>query len=428
MEMAGGPGSENLLKGLFSSESATSSVEDLEEVDDEKEEKGAAEKKKEKKAAPTASKNKGTKADIKKGEEEEENTSEEEKEEEVNPIDKFIGGDEDEKEEGDEDEKESSKDKGVKKDDKQQSSEEENEEGNEEVNTFSSLSKDLYKLGVFTSDEDDQEVEIKTPEEFLERFNFEKRKGASEAIQSFIGKFGDDYQKAFEAIYVKGVDPKEYFGTYNQISDYAKLDLKQEANQVAVISKALADQGYEDEDITAEIDRLRTNGDLETVSQRHHKVLIKKEAARLQQLEQESEARQKQQMAAREQYTNNVNKILQEKLKTKDFDGIPINPKLAGELQDFLLAEKYKTPSGELLTDFDRTILTLKLPENHAMKVKVALLLKTLEKDPTLSTIQRKGVTKQADALFGEVNRIAGKTGAKGARESKGGVNAFNHL
>jgi hypothetical protein len=43
------------------------------------------------------------------------------------------------------------------------------------------------------------------------------------------------------------------------------------------------------------------------------------------------------------------------------------------------------------LTDFDKTILELKRPENHATKVKIALLLKNIRKDPTLSTIQKTG-------------------------------------
>ena len=47
----------------------------------------------------------------------------------------------------------------------------------------------------------------------------------------------------------------------------------------------------------------------------------------------------------------------------------------------------------------------MKRPENHAMKVKVGLLLKILEKDPTLSTIQKTGVTKQTNQLFSEVAR-----------------------
>lgn len=147
--------------------------------------------------------------------------------------------------------------------------------------------------------------------------------------------------------------------------------------------------------------------------------MVKKEAAKLQQLEQKSEAELKQKAAVRNQYIDNVQTILQDKLKAKEFDGIPINPKLASELQDFLLVDKWKTPSGETLTDFDRAILDMKRPENHEMKVKVGLLLKLLEKDPTLSTIQRTGVTKKSNQLFGEVARQVTKAKSSGGPGSK---------
>jgi hypothetical protein len=74
---------------------------------------------------------------------------------------------------------------------------------------FTALANDLYKLGVFTSDDDEDPQPVSTAEEFLERFNEEKKKGAIETVNNFIGQFGEDYQQAFEAIFVKGVDPKE---------------------------------------------------------------------------------------------------------------------------------------------------------------------------------------------------------------------------
>lgn len=283
--------------------------------------------------------------------------------------------------------------------------EEEEEEEEEQDSPFVALSRDLFKLGVFSKDEDEEDVEIKTPEEFLERFNAEKKKGAIEIVDNFIGQFGEDYQKAFDAIFVKGVDPKEYFGTYNTVVSFAEMDLSQESNQERVVRQALTDQGFDPEDITTEIERLRNYGDLETVAAKHHKVLVKKEATKLQQLEQQAEQQLRQKAMVRNQYIQNVQTVLQDKLKTKEFDGIPLNPKLASELQDFLLVEKYKTQSGETLTDFDKTILELKRPENHALKVKVGLLLKILEKDPSLSTIQKTGVTKKSTQLFEEVAR-----------------------
>jgi len=287
---------------------------------------------------------------------------------------------------------------------------------------FSALANDLYKLGVFTSDDDDQEP-VTTAEEFLEKFNSEKKKGANEIVQNFIGQFGEDYQEAFDAIFVKGVDPKDYFTTYNNVVGFAEMDLSDEANQEKIMKQALINQGFDSEDVVTEIERLKNYGDLESVATKHHKVLVKKEAAKLQELESNAEAELQQKNQVKNQYISNVQSILNDKVKAKEFDGIPINPKLASELQDFLLVDKWKTPSGETLTDFDRAILDMKRPENHAMKVKVGLLLKMLEKDPTLSTIQRTGVTKKSNELFGEVARQVSKAKTPGAT-STGSANS----
>jgi hypothetical protein len=288
------------------------------------------------------------------------------------------------------------------------------DDGEPEGTQFSALANDLFKLGVFTNDDGEEEQPVSTAEEFLERFNAEKKKGASEIVQNFIGQFGEDYQEAFDAIFVKGVNPKEYFGTYNQVVDFAEMDLSDENNQVKIIKQALTDQGFEPEDVETEVERLRNYGDLENVATKHHKVLVKKEAAKLQQMEANAERELQQKQAVRNQYITNVQSILQDKVKNKEFDGIPINPKIASELQDFLLVDKWKTPTGETLTDFDRAILDMKRPENHEMKVKVGLLLKLLEKDPTLSTIQRTGVTKKSNQLFGEVARQVTKAKSSG--------------
>ena len=305
----------------------------------------------------------------------------------------------------------------------QDDDDDDDDDDEDQGNKFSALSNDLFNLGVFNKEED-EEVSINTPEEFLERFNAEKKKGATEIVQNFIGQFGEDYQNAFESIFVKGVDPKEYFGAYNNVVSFSEMDLSKEQNQVSIMKQALADQGFEEEDISKEIERLQDYGDLESVSTRHHKVLVKKEAKKLQQLDSDAQQVQEQKTQIRNQYINNVQTILSDKLKEKEFDGIPVNSNLANELQDFLLVDKWKTPAGENLTDFDRAILDLKRPENHEMKVKLGLLMKVLEKDPTLSTIQRKGASKRTDQLFGEVARQvtrdkSNKSNKKGSKPAK---------
>jgi len=270
----------------------------------------------------------------------------------------------------------------------------------EEDNRFESLSKDLFNLNVFTKDENEGEVIIKTPQDFLKRFNYEKEKGANEMVSNFITRFGEDYQNAFQAIFVDGANPKEYFTTYNNIENLSGLDITKEENQEAVVRQFLAEQDFEAEDINTEIQKLKNYGDLAKTSEKYHKVLVKKEGQKLQQLQEESKQKLQQQASIRNQFVQNVQNVLTDKVKAKEFDGIPISPKTAQELQDLLVVDKWKTPSGETLTDFDRTILELKKPENHQMKVKVALLLKILEKDPTLSTIRKSAITKESDNLF----------------------------
>jgi hypothetical protein len=387
MEM--GMGSSELLNDLMSPETSTSSPEDVTEIKNEP----APKKTQEKKTEEPASEEKDTSASIQ---------------------DFLLGGADDDND----DDEEVVTPKAKTPTAKPESTDDDDDEEDVEVSRFGALSNDLFKLGVFNKDEDEEDVDISSPEEFLERFNLEKKKGAIDIVQNFIGQFGEDYQQAFDAIFVKGVDPKDYFGTYNSIQTFADLDLSQESNQVAILKQALTDQGFEPEDVETEVERLKNYGDLESVAAKHHKVLVKKEAAKLAQMEQQKEAELQKQYAYKQQYVSNVQAVLQDKIKAKEFDGIPINPKLANELQDFLLVDRYQTPSGEKLTEFDRQILELKRPENHAQKVKLGLLLKILETDPTLSTIQKRGISKKSDDLFSEVARQTSKTGTKTSKSS----------
>ena len=397
-----GMGNQELLNDLMSPESATSNPDDIHDIKDE--------------PAPAPTKKTTSKqhaipdpAD----------PAEDKKDEPVKGIQDFLYGEDDEESEDDEPATAPAK-KATQSADNQEDSKDDNEEGEEApTSQFTALSNDLFKLGVFSKEDEEEETAIDTPEAFLERFQAEKKKGAIEIVDNFIGQFGEDYQKAFDAIFVKGVDPKDYFGAFSQIQSFAEMDLTQENNQVAVIKQALTDQGFEPEDVITEVERLKNYGDLESVAAKHHKVLIKKEGQKLQQMEQQKEVQLQQQQAIKQQYLQNVNNVLQEKIKAKEFDGIPINPKLAGELQDFLVTDKYKTNSGETLTDFDRTILELKRPENHATKVKLALIMKIMDKDPTLSTIQKTGITKKSNELFGEVARQAQKSSVKSKPTTK---------
>jgi hypothetical protein len=202
MEM--GMGNADLLNDLMGPETATGSPDDIKDINDEPAPAAPAKKA----AAPAA-----------------EPEKEEKKDPSADIQDFLYGADEEEEEE------ETTPQPAKKEAPKAEEAPAETEETEEEqVSQFTALSRDLFKLGVFSKEEDEEDVSISTPEEFLERFNMEKKKGAIEVVNNFIGQFGDDYQKAFDAIFVKGVDPKDYFGTYNQIQNFSELDLSQEGD------------------------------------------------------------------------------------------------------------------------------------------------------------------------------------------------------
>lgn len=328
-----------------------------------------------------------------------------------NALTNFLLGDEEEEEEDVDIDKDADKDADKDKDkdvdvNVDADADDKDKATDEGIIAFDALANELIDLGVFTRQEGEEEgVDVTTPEEFLARFKKETELGAQDMVSNFIGQFGQEHQDAFQAIYVNGADPREYFNQSIKLQDFTNMDLTVEGNQEKVVRQTLADQGFEPEDITSEVDKLKNYGDLEDVSKRHHKVLIKKEKQLTQQIQLDAQANTQAKQIQKEEYVTNVRNVLSEKLKAKEFDGIPLNPKIANELQDFLLVDKWKTESGETLTDFDRNILELKRPENHANKVKIALLLKLLENDPTLSTIQKRGVSTKSSELFKSVAR-----------------------
>ena len=121
-------------------------------------------------------------------------------------------------------------------------------------------------------------------------------------MDEFLGQFGEEYVNAFNAIFANGVNPREYFNTFNKIENLAELDLTKEENQKAIIRQYFAEQDLESSEVDKEIERLTSFGELENVSQRYHKILVKKEAAQLEQLEKTSQERIQQQKAFKQNY------------------------------------------------------------------------------------------------------------------------------
>lgn len=272
----------------------------------------------------------------------------------------------------------------------------------EEENQFSVISKELFELGIFTYGEDEtaEDIAIETPEQFRDRFEYEKKKGAGEALEAFLARFGQPYAEMFEAVYIKGVDPVEWIQTSAKITDLAEIDLTEETNQERIVREKLTRDGYDQEDIDAEIARLKNYNDLENRSKADQKVLLKQLQKEKQEKELESQQQRQREAIEKQQKINATRQIIADKLQKKEFDGIPVDRQFADEINAYLTKDRFKLADGKLITEFEKELLDLEKPENFNMKVKMAMLLKMVKKDPTLSKIQKKAVTKETNEIF----------------------------
>ncbi len=247
-------------------------------------------------------------------------------------------------------------------------------EDDTEDNKFQIIANELLEAGIFTKDDEDEEVEITTGEELLERFQIEKRKEAIEIVDNFISKYGDEYREMFDAVFVKGVKPQEYLKAYTTIQEFEELDMTSEDNQKRVYREYFKSQGFSSEQIEKRLQRVIDSMDLEEEAKTFHEKLVEKEKATKQELEQREEQKRQLQAQADLQYHENLKKILTDKVREKEFDGIPVNPKTAQEAYDYLYKKTWRTPSGEELTNFEKFLMDLKRPENHELRVKIGLL------------------------------------------------------
>ncbi len=292
----------------------------------------------------------------------------------------------------------------------------EKEEETEEINTFEVLSKNLFDLGIFNKTEDEEEdVKISTPEEFRDRFLKEVNVQANSQIYNFISdKHGEEGLEMFESVFMKGVPPEEYLNRYTKIESLKDLDLTQESVQEQVYRVYYKKLGWDGDKIDKKISKLKDYGELEEEAIIVHEKLIEQEQKEFAGLEAKKVQEEQVKLQEKQRYANTINQIISEKLKTKDFDGIPLTEKVAKEAYENLVVEKYKLQSGEKLTEFDKAILELRKPENYEKKVKLWLLL---QNDLDLTKIKTKAISDKSEKLFDGLtvkDRVTKRTGPLG--------------
>jgi hypothetical protein len=278
-------------------------------------------------------------------------------------------------------------------------------EEEEESNPYSTIAKELLNHGIFSLSEGEEEVEIDTPEELLERFQLESRKQAADVIDKFLGRYGDDYKDMFENVFVRGVKPLDYLNRYAAIENINGLDIEQEADQEKVVRELYRSEGRSAEYIEKKITQHKNYGDLAEEATEAKKILVQRELLKTEKAAQTKQQEIERKQHIRREYLGSVTRILNDKLKTKDFDGIPVDRNFAEKILGYVTEERFQTPDKQLLTEFDKDVLDLNRPENHELKIKIAMLLQMAKEDPKLSKLAKRAVAKETGQLFKGLQR-----------------------
>ena len=262
----------------------------------------------------------------------------------------------------------------------------------------------FYELGILNKF-DENEDPPKTEEELIERLHLEQETRAEELVYEFAGKHGEEYRKAFDAIFVQGANPEEYFLKFNEVRSFKNMDLTDESNQIKVVETSLRNQGLEEDFIKNKIKTLRNNAELENEALGYHKGLVRKEEEGLVKMAQQAETLRVQREKEEKAYDLTVRQVLSEKLRVKDFDGVPISKEIAEKAYDLLTNKDWKLADGTLVTKLDIFMLQLNQPANWAEKAKLATLIAS-DYDPrkpiklNLSQVKKAAESEQAKSYF----------------------------
>lgn len=277
----------------------------------------------------------------------------------------------------------------------------------EEDNLFQTYTEALVEMGIFSLDEGEEAINIATPQEFKERWEHERVKDAYNMLDKVIGRFGEKHQNFIVAA-INGVDPDKYYEAYSNIQNLSALDITKEDHQKIIFREALKRQGLSSERIEKKLQKAVELGELEDDTKDYYEILMEQDQEKLDNLEKQEAANLQRKEQEKRMYDNGVRTILINKLKEKEFDGIPINDKVVKEVYDFLTTEKYRLKdTGELITEFDKFFLELKRPENFEKRVKIALLAQA---NLNLEGIKKIAVSKETNGLFDNLKKKAGKS------------------
>lgn len=252
------------------------------------------------------------------------------------------------------------------------------EESEEDAQIFDAI-KTIFESG-YLELEEGQEI---TPENADEIYREKFRNAIENELAAVFNSYSPEVRDII-AYTQKGGDIQDYLETVKSKEIKEGMDMDSEVNQKKFMKYKLTNDGYTENEIEDEIERLTENGKLETAAKSHYRKWEndkKKEKENLKKQVADQEKRRRQEFTkTKESFTTY--------LKDANISEMKLSDKDRKELPDYILEPKYRLQNGtvisqfqkdyhDILQDKEKTIILAKILQSGADLKKIKTLVET---------------------------------------------------
>lgn len=203
-----------------------------------------------------------------------------------------------------------------------------------------------------------------------------------EAIEGRIGELFaglPDVVKQMIKFAKDGGDPTAFVQTLAQATSTGlttNMDMSQEANQEAVMKTMLKKDGYDDEDISTQIEFLKDSGKLKAMAEKRFDVWNKNQEKETAALTAAQENKRKQD---REELRERKATLIAELQTTAEVDGIKLNSKDKREIPSYIFDKNIELENGSKISSYHKDVW--EAMSNKKASLQLAKLLRERKKD-----------------------------------------------
>ena len=290
---------------------------------------------------------------------------------------------------------------------------EENVEENddEEVETFSTLSKELKEKGIFTHVELPSDGKI-TEEKFFELQDEEVEGRVSEAIEDFAQKLGNHQTSNAFITYIKaGGTPDEFFKFYSQASAVPEVDIEKESGQDAVLKHYYKTvEQLDDDDLEDKLDWLKESGKKKKYAEKYYTKLKADEKAEKDQFI----ANQLQQQTARENERKEfITKLKSTLESTEEVNGFVFSKTDKPSLLDYIIKPTVKLKSNQYITQFQSDLNEVIKTDNEKLLVLAKLIKSKFDTSGLIVKKETEAVKKVKSSLANTKSKLTSSNSSK---------------